>query len=65
MRDNERLLVCIEAFHNLHGTISSKALYRLTVFDIFALKTSNIMDGEGHFGKSENAIMILTGDGEL
>lgn len=36
-----------------------------TVFDYFAFKTSNIMDGEGHFGKSENAIMILSGDGEL
>lgn len=30
MRDNERFPVCIEAFQNLHGTISNKALYRLT-----------------------------------
>lgn len=36
-----------------------------TIFDYFAFKTGNIMDGEGQFGKSENAIMILTVDGEL
>lgn len=30
MQDNERFPVCIAAFHNLHGTISNKELYRVT-----------------------------------
>lgn len=45
--------------------LTNNVLTVRTVFDYFAFKTSNILDGEGQFGKSENAIMILNVDGEL